>query len=68
MPPSPGLSTTLFQNESVESYSPKGPENVKKKKKERKKEKTIYRCTGRLSLSKPLEDNELKFVIFKSSI
>ena len=33
MPPSPGLSKTLLQNKSVESYSPKGPENVKIKKK-----------------------------------
>ena len=28
-PPSPGLSATLLSNESVEHYSPKGPENVK---------------------------------------
>ena len=28
-PPSPGLSATLFQNRSVEPYSPKGLENVK---------------------------------------
>ena len=31
-PPSPGLSATLFPNERVEPYSPKRPENVKKKK------------------------------------
>ena len=29
-PPSPGLSAILFPNKSVESYSPKGPENVKR--------------------------------------
>ena len=29
-PPSPGLSTTLFPNKSVELNSPKGQENVKK--------------------------------------
>ena len=39
-PPSPGLSATLLPNKSVESYSPKGPENVKIT--------TLYRCTGKL--------------------
>ena len=29
MPPSPGLSATLFPNKSVEFYSPKGPGNAK---------------------------------------
>ena len=31
-PPSPGLSATLHPIKRVESYSPKEPENVKKKK------------------------------------
>ena len=35
---SPGLNATLVPNKSVESNSPKGPENVKL---------TLYRCTGR---------------------
>ena len=39
-PPSPGLSATLFPNKRVESYSPKGRENVKIT--------SLYRCTGRL--------------------
>ena len=29
MPPSLGLTATLFPNKNVEPYSPKGPENVK---------------------------------------
>ena len=36
MPPSPGLSATIFPHKCVES---KGPENVKIT--------TLYRCTGR---------------------
>ena len=36
---SPGLNATLLPNKSVESNSPKGPENVKFT--------TLYRCTGR---------------------
>ena len=38
-PPRPGLSITLFPNKSVESFNPKGPENVKI---------TLYRRTARL--------------------
>ena len=34
---SPVLNPTLFSNESVEAYSPKGPEKVKI---------TLYPCTG----------------------
>ena len=41
-PPSPGLSETLLPRKSVEPYSPKGPEHVRKK----THQKTLYQCTG----------------------
>ena len=37
-PPGPGLSATLFPNDRVKPYSPKGPENVKIT--------TLFRCKG----------------------
>ena len=46
-PSGPGLSDTLFQNRSVESYSPKAPENVNIT--------TLYRCTGRRFRAKVID-------------